>query len=55
MSKRLINTANEQKIGVLNKILEFIFIYIQIKTEKLTGWNKVLLVLDQRTDAQRED
>jgi hypothetical protein len=38
-----------------NQILEFIFIYFWIKTEKFTCPNKVLLVLGQRTGAHRED
>ena len=36
-----------------NQILEFIFIYIEIKTEKITGPNKFLLVLGRRTGVHR--
>jgi hypothetical protein len=40
----------------LNQILEFVFyVFLLIKTEKLTGPNKVLLVLSQRTVAHCED
>ena len=35
--------------------LEFIFIDIQVKTEKFTGPNKVLKALSLRTGADRED
>jgi len=39
----------------MNQIIEFIFIYFLIKSEKLSGSNKVSRVWDQRTGAHHDD
>ena len=50
------HSVPEMKFTSSNQILDFFFFkYILRKTEKFTGPNKVLMVMDQRTGAHCVD
>ena len=46
----IVTEINSPRNENLNQILEFIFLWFQIKTEKFTCQNKVLLVLGNHED-----